>query len=459
MSPLVTVYITNHNYEKYIEQAIKSVLAQTFGNFELIIIDDGSTDNSRAVIERYESDPRIRVIYQENRGLNVSNNIALRSARGKYVIRLDADDYFDENALNVLAGVLERKPEVGMVFPDYYHVDGEGQVLELVRRHDFKTVTLLDSPAHGACTLIRTQCLRDLGGYPEEFTCQDGYDLWLRFVERYNVENVNLPLFYYRRHGENLTGNENRILETRGKILRNHAVRRKSEALNTVTLIPIRGPKVDPNSVALKPLGDKVFLDWTVEAALASEELKRIVVSSPDESVLKHVQKRYGKKIYTESRPVKLARENFPLDETVTALLANAGADEPDAILTLFIETPFRSVRYIDKALDAMKIFDLDSVIGVRLDTDQLYRHTGEGLEPLRKNDQLRLEREELYRRVGGMALCRYGHFKKNGSLLGGRMGHVVLDQMAAMRAVSELDVQVMQCLAKTAFVGKKGGA
>ena len=121
-APLVTVYITNHNYGRYVEQAIQSVLRQTLRDFELIIIDDGSTDNSREIIERYADHEQIVTIYQQNKGLNVTNNIALRAARGRYLMRLDADDYLDENALMVLAGVLERNPDVGLVFPDYFPV-------------------------------------------------------------------------------------------------------------------------------------------------------------------------------------------------------------------------------------------------------------------------------------------------------------------------------------------------
>jgi glycosyltransferase involved in cell wall biosynthesis len=74
----ITVYITNYNYGKYIDQAIKSVLSQTFKDFELIIIDDGSKDNSKKIIDKYKTNKKIRIIYQKNRGLNISNNIALK---------------------------------------------------------------------------------------------------------------------------------------------------------------------------------------------------------------------------------------------------------------------------------------------------------------------------------------------------------------------------------------------
>ena len=197
VNPLVTVYVTNFNYANYIEQSIESVLAQTYKNFELIIIDDGSTDNSREIINCYIEKTNIRVIFQENKGLIASNNIAVRAAQGKYIMRLDADDYLDDNALLVLVNAIEKSDDIALIFPDYYYVDADGQVTGQERRHDFQAqVTLLDQPAHGACTLIRRNCLLEVGGYSPEFTCQDGWDLWLKLTESYSVGNVNLPLFY-----------------------------------------------------------------------------------------------------------------------------------------------------------------------------------------------------------------------------------------------------------------------
>ena len=92
MQPRVTVYITNYNYARYVRQAIESVLAQTDQDFELLVIDDGSTDDSRETISEYQGHPKIRIIFQENKGLNRTNNIALKAARGRYIMRLDADD-------------------------------------------------------------------------------------------------------------------------------------------------------------------------------------------------------------------------------------------------------------------------------------------------------------------------------------------------------------------------------
>src|SRR5688500_18182204 len=175
MSPKVTVYIPCHNYGRYLHRSVSSVLTQTMEDWELIIIDDGSTDGTRELLKNYLGNHKVRIVEQEDRGLNVTNNIAVRLARGRYVMRLDADDYFDENILTVLSSVLDRMPDVGLVYPDYYVVNDREEIVEIVRRKKIgEEDAILDLPAHGACTMIRKDLLLAAGGYSEEFSCQDG---------------------------------------------------------------------------------------------------------------------------------------------------------------------------------------------------------------------------------------------------------------------------------------------
>ena len=100
--PEISVYITNHNYGSYLNLSINSVLNQTFKDFELIILDDGSTDNSKKVLEKYLTNNKIRVIFQKKSGMIKSINTAIKASRGRFVLRLDADDYLEKNALLVL---------------------------------------------------------------------------------------------------------------------------------------------------------------------------------------------------------------------------------------------------------------------------------------------------------------------------------------------------------------------
>src|SRR5687768_6229841 len=147
--PLVSIYITNYNYDKYIKQAIESVLNQTYRNIELFIIDDGSQDNSKQIIETYRSLSNITIVYQKNKGLNATNNVAMNLAAGKYFMRLDADDFLEANAIEIMVAAMEADVELGLIFPDYYYVDIDGNITGEEIRHDFeKDVSLYDQPAH-----------------------------------------------------------------------------------------------------------------------------------------------------------------------------------------------------------------------------------------------------------------------------------------------------------------------
>lgn len=451
--PLITVYVTNHNYARFLRQAVNSLFEQTFQDFEIILIDDGSTDNSKEIIENYFTDTGIQIIYQKNQGLNVTNNIALRVARGKYIMRLDADDYLDKNALLVMSNMLENDEELGLVFPDYYLVDVEGNIVGLERRHTFdKDVTLYDQPAHGACTMIRRSFLLDVGGYNESFTCQDGYDLWVKFVTKYKVTNVNLPLFYYRRHGSNLTKNEGRLLSTRYEIKRQH-FDEHYEPIKTIALLPIRGPKVNPGSYDLEMLGDKVVIDWIIEEALRADKVSCLIVTSPDEQIKDHVLSRYRThpKFLFYQRDEKQARLNVGLIETVQEILAHPEIKQlkAEVLLRLSSEYPFITADNMNDAIHTMAIFNADSLISVRPETNLFFQHMGNGLEPILNREKFtRLEREALYRFTGGVNLTKIALFEEQKTFLGGRVGHIVIHQKESLSLRSDFDLTLARLIA-----------
>ncbi len=447
-SPRVTVYITNHNYANYLGRAVDSVLSQTLDNFELIVIDDGSTDNSRELIEKYAENDKVITIFQHNKGLNVTNNIALRAARGDYIMRLDADDWLDVHALEVLGGALDRDPDLGLVFPDYYLVDEAGEVLEAVRRHDFDNVTLHDQPAHGACTMIRRSFLLEIDGYDENFRCQDGYDLWIRFIKHFKVQNINLPLFYYRQHEASLTRDENRILDTRAEIIKRQA-KLDRQKISALAIIPVRGPAANPSSVALTPLGGKYLIDWTIQEALEADCIKDVIVTTPDAAIIKHVDNVFGGTVICVERDSKLARPNTYIEGALLDAMETYGRnnDLPDTIVHLSIRSPFRTARHINTAVDMLHLFETDTVIAVRPETDIFFQHDGNGLVPVRKVSRLQLEREGIFREVGGLRVIRREFLEKEKSNLGGRIGHVILDQKAALNLNSELDWKTAESL------------
>ena len=117
LNPKITVYITAYNYGKYVERSIDSVINQSIDSWELIVINDGSTDDTKQIIEKYRTHPKIKIVNQENKGLNITNNIALRMSQGDYFMRLDADDFLTKDALEKLSDYLDKNHSKDLVYP------------------------------------------------------------------------------------------------------------------------------------------------------------------------------------------------------------------------------------------------------------------------------------------------------------------------------------------------------
>ncbi|TDQ09927.1 glycosyltransferase [Pedobacter metabolipauper] len=451
--PLVSIYITNYNYEKYIRKSIESVLNQTLSDFELFIIDDGSTDNSKSIIEEYRSNPKIEIIYQQNKGLNRTNNVAMNASSGKYFMRLDADDFLESNALEVMSSVLESDLELGLVFPDYYYVDANGEITGKEQRHDFeKDVSLYDQPAHGACTMIRLQFLRDLGGYNEEFTCQDGYDLWIKFILNHKVNNINQPLFSYRRHGSNLTTNEERILTTRQKIKAHYITSHQLNVPKTLAVIPVRKTKMGQVNWPLFESNGKTVIESAIETACNAENVDWVVVTTSDEEVLNFIETKNVKhpKLFIIPRPESFARINESLNKTFDLVLDQLEYKNirPEAMMSISIEYPFLKSDVIDDAINTLTIFKGDSLLSLRPDNRMYYQHIGHGMVPILDQDKFtKLEREALYKGAGGVVISTIKNYKRRQRMIGGKVGHIVVDQHTAFGVWSEYELNLIKNL------------
>ena len=446
MSPLITVYVVNHNYGRFLSKAMDSLLSQTYDNIEILLIDDGSTDGSSQLVEGYDKYENVFPVLQSNKGLVVTNNIALRLARGEYIMRLDADDFLDPNAISVLAAKLDRNPDVGLVFPDYYEVDADGEVTNLIRRHDFEKVELLDQPAHGACTLIRRKLLTEIGGYDEQFKCHDGVDLWFKLLGKYKVKNINLPLFFYRQHGKSLTKNIEKIFKTRDKIFNKHT-KNKKKFKNILGIIPVRGGNYGETLVALKKINNTIIIHKLIKELQKTLNIKKILVSSPDDTVLKAVSKKFKNKIIIHKREAKLARLNTPIDETLKNAIKRIKTKKfiPDLVLVVNVVCPLLNHKNFDAAINLIKIFETDEVIAVKKENDNFYFHNGKSLKPFNKNNNLSLERNEVYREIGGLRLIKPTKIgKKNNTI-----GHIFLDEKSSFKIRDKQDLKIAEVLSK----------
>lgn len=438
--PKITVYIPSFNYGRFLEKSIESVIAQTTDDWELIVIDDGSTDNTREILERYASHPKIRVVLQENRGLNATCNRALDLARGQYFTRLDSDDWADENWLLVLSTALDRNPDAGLVYSDYYLVDIDGDVYDCIRRPRIGAeIELLEQAAHGACTMVRTDVLREVGGYSAGFACQDGFDLWLKITAKRRPINVNVPLFYYRQHGSSLSKREMLILQTRARILAHHARERAPGAFKAVGLIGVNGPPRNQFCHPLRQLLGKSLLERTIETALETRSLHGVIVVADDQAVLDEAARFPGIiPIFWKGTKDGRARRGLEVARESLGLISEKLGYEPDAICALSIASPLRRAEHIDAAVDSMLLHKTDSVLSVRPATEPYFQYRRRGLVPLEETDRrLTREAKALFGFNGAVHLVRTETLR-SGRQHGDIVGHVEMLASESLRVTDE---------------------
>lgn len=215
-NPKVSVLMTVYNAERYLRSAIESVLNQSFSDFELLIVDDGSTDHSREIINSY-GDPRIRVTWNPtNRGECYTRNRALESARGKYVAVLDADDVALPDRLGHQVEVLDKAPDILLVGSVSELIDNEGKVNGILRVPtdplEIRWRLLFGNCIIHSTTMFRLEDARAVGGYGDFPFAQD-FDLWRRLSLRGRFSNIETPLSQYRVHSTSATQITNAIVK------------------------------------------------------------------------------------------------------------------------------------------------------------------------------------------------------------------------------------------------------
>ena len=261
--PKVTVFIPVHNREAYIGAAIESVLGQSFSHFELLLIDDGSTDRSVEVIHSYD-DPRIRVVCNErNLGIPQTRNRGLELAQGEYIALLDSDDIALPDRLQHQVAFLDQHPDIVQVGGWARRMDETGQLLKKVKRQptapdDIQVQLLFRCSLSNTTIMARTRTLREYG-YRNSFPrCQD-YDLYVRLVKRHKMANIPQVLTHARMHPTQITAQTPQLGDAKkAEIIRRQltdlGVTCRPEDLHAhLTLSRMRKFQVIP---------DQTYLDW-----------------------------------------------------------------------------------------------------------------------------------------------------------------------------------------------------
>ena len=205
-APLVSVLMPVYNAERYVAQAIESILNQTFSNFEFLIIDDGSTDRSLKILQQYAvRDQRIRLHSRPNTGLAVALNEMLQTARGELIARMDADDIALPDRFERQVSFLGDHAEVVCVGGSYEMIDDRGRFLTTLSvASDDPTIQQSALAGHGSIchptAMMRRSALVQIGGYDASLLPAEDVDLWLKLGELGKLANLSAPVLKYRLH-------------------------------------------------------------------------------------------------------------------------------------------------------------------------------------------------------------------------------------------------------------------
>jgi glycosyltransferase involved in cell wall biosynthesis len=421
VSPKITVYIACHNHRRFIVDCIESVLSQSMSDWELLIIDDRSIDGSDELVARYAGDPRVRLFRTEGVGLPRVCNLALKEANGDYIIRLDGDDMFDENCLLVLANYLDKHSEHALVFPDYYLIDEFGNITS----HEWRTKMhhqnhVLDIPPHGACTMIRKSVLMELGGYRVDLGAQDGLDLWVRLKDRRLTGNVNVPLFYYRRHGENLTGNPHRIADARRRIKLDSVAQILSSRRPITAIIPCRRNYDFVVDLWAQQIEGASLLKRAIHECLQSELVEQVIVACDNPEAQVEAMPLDDERVRFFPREPASTTRTHSLVPVLRQIVDSIDPERRGISVVHYVGAPFITAATIDEALSTLLSNRADVSFPVEEMRHVVYRRDAYGLTPLTRRNGPMTDLGTLYREAPTcLAFCNAN--LDNGTMLGPR--------------------------------------
>ena len=348
---LVSIIITNYNYSKYLHRCIRSCLKQSLDDdkFEIILVDDKSTDNSVNLAQDYIKLPNFKLIVsKKNKGVAYCSNLGLNKAKGKYVVRVDSDDYVTKEFSNFLSYYLVENPNILGVSCDYYHVDDNEKKI--------KHISAKENPVSCGIMYDRKKLLR-LGGYNPKFIHREEEELRVRLADKYNVHNIALPLYRYRMHKSNKTKSKNYKDEYKNKIInkkniiKKNIISKSKFSKNITVIIPARSGSIRLKNKNIYPISGKPMLYWAINAAKNSKLVKNVYVSSENKKYLQ-ISKNFGAK--TILRPVRLSLNKVfkmqVIEHAVLEILKKT-KKKPTIVVSLQANSPDITTEDIDNSI------------------------------------------------------------------------------------------------------------
>lgn len=451
-TPLVTVYLPSRNYGSFLRQSIESVINQIYENWELFIFDENSEDDTSIIAKEFEYRYPNKISYIKNPrpiGLQKIANHALKIAKGKYFIRLDADDWLNENALLVMVAKLESSKGIGLVYPNYFYTDERGNVIGTERRYDLGENQGDHLPPHGACTMVRSRCLKSVGGYDEKIDAQDGWDLWYKLFKRTKAAAIDLPLFYYRQHGKSLSTNKSRLLDARTKIFNKPSKSDNGDyEISTIAILPVRESFPGFSNIPFRKIGSKTLLEVSSRSLFTASNINDVIIASDSKEVLdKCNQLEKTNHLSKHFRVLRKDQSKNKLNIQETMKLAGECYYEnkkhyPDIVLLASLHAVNRKSIHVDQAINILKLTESDCIFSVQEEREPIFNYGPQGLNlinPGRFKD-LTYDREKLFR-FNGSIIAAWWDVITDSNLLDGKISFIEMTSEDSFQIKREKDL------------------
>jgi glycosyltransferase involved in cell wall biosynthesis len=202
---LVSIVMPTYNQANFLPEALDGVFAQTYPTCELIVVDDGSTDNTAQVLADYRRRYEFVVVSQENQRLPRALNAGFRRARGGYLTWTSSDNIMLPRMIEVLAQALDVEPKVGLAYADRFLMDDAGNDLGQFNLPDYDPFLIFHTNLIHCCFLYRRECMERVGEYDPKWIYAEDWEYWTRIAQHYAMRRIPEPLYRYRVHTRSMT--------------------------------------------------------------------------------------------------------------------------------------------------------------------------------------------------------------------------------------------------------------
>lgn len=221
--PKISVIIPVYNAMTYLPETLESVFKQTFSDFEILIINDGSSDNVVEWVSQI-TDSRVKLISQANQGVSAARNTGINNSQGEYIAFLDADDLWKPTKLEKQVNRLEANPTVGLAYTWTAFIDQFSQpvgvsLISHIEGNVWEKIVVRDMISTGSSTMIRAECFDKVGLFDSDLSIGEDRDMWTRIASCYPFAVIKEPLTLYRRHPQNTTKNNKKIVPELSRVI------------------------------------------------------------------------------------------------------------------------------------------------------------------------------------------------------------------------------------------------